>query len=156
MRTFIWCAALLVAAPALAQVDPRPAADQAALIKSTDPQLAANKKLVYDFWREVLEARHMDLAEKYMRADYIQHNPNAATGIEGFKAYFARLGGPQPIRPTIQLPVISIVAEGNIVMLNFVVENKDSKGQPYKTTWFDAFRIQDGKIAEHWDSALKQ
>jgi predicted SnoaL-like aldol condensation-catalyzing enzyme len=52
--------------------------------------------------------------------------------------------------------VISIVAEGDLVMLNFVQENKDSKGQPYKTTWFDVFRIQDGKIAEHWDSALKQ
>jgi predicted SnoaL-like aldol condensation-catalyzing enzyme len=155
VRTLLCCAAILVTLPAFAQVDPKPAADQAALLKSADPKLAANKKLVYDFWREVLEARHLDLAEKYMRTDYIQHNPNAATGIEGFKAFFSRLGGPQPIRPTIQRPVISIIAEGDIVVLFFVAENKDSKGQPYKTTWFDAFRIQDGKIAEHWDSALK-
>lgn len=25
----------------------------------------------------------------------------------------------------------------------------------YTTTWFDMFRIEEGKIAEHWDSALK-
>ena len=156
MKSLICCAAaLLIAAPAFTQVDPTPAADQAALLTSANPKLAANKKLVYDFWREVLEARHLDLADKYMRADYIQHNPNAATGIEGFEAFFSRLGGPQPIKPAIQRPIISIVAEGDIVMLNFVTVNKDSKGQPYKTTWFDAFRIQGGKIAEHWDSALK-
>ena len=74
----------------------------------------------------------------------------------GFKAYFLRLGGPLPIEPKIKRDVISIVAQGDLVVLSFVQDNKDSKGQPYKTTWFDMFRIQDGKIAEHWDSALKQ
>ncbi len=140
-----------------AHVDPSPASDQAKLLESKDPKLAANKKLVYDFWREVLEARHLDLCEKYMRTDYIQHNPNADTGIAGFKAYFQKPGGPQPIQPKIQRALISIVAEGDFVMLNFVYEQpepKDSK-KNYKTTWFDVFRIQDGKIAEHWDSALK-
>jgi predicted SnoaL-like aldol condensation-catalyzing enzyme len=139
-----------------AQLAPKPLATQQELLKSSDPKLAANKKLVYDFWREVLEARHLDLADKYMRQDYMQHNPNAETGVAGFKAYFSRLGGPLPIDPKIKRDVISIVAQGDLVVLSFVQENKDSKGQPYKTTWFDMFRIQDGKIAEHWDSALKQ
>jgi predicted SnoaL-like aldol condensation-catalyzing enzyme len=147
---------LSLAAYAHAQLPPKPLASQDDLLKSSDPTLAANKKLVFDFWREVLEARHLDLAEKYMRTDYIQHNPNAETGVAGFKAYFSRLGGPLPIEPKIKREVISIVAQGDLVVLSFVQENKDSKGQPYKTTWFDMFRIQDSKIAEHWDSALKQ
>ena len=138
-----------------AHVDPKPLASQEDMLKDRDPKLAANKKLVYDFWREVLEARHLDLAEKYMRPDYIQHNPNAETGIVGFKAFFSQRGGPLPIEPKIKRDVISIVAQGDLVVLSFVQENKDSKGQPYKTTWFDMFRIQDGKIAEHWDSALR-
>jgi predicted SnoaL-like aldol condensation-catalyzing enzyme len=146
---------LLFSVQLYAQLDPKPLTSQEEMLKSKDPKLAANKKLVYDFWREVLEARHLDLAEKYMRPDYMQHNPNAETGIAGFKAYFSKLGGPLPIEPRIKRQVISIVAEGDLVVLNFVQENKDSKGQPYKTTWFDMFRIQDGKIAEHWDSALK-
>ena len=146
----------LFAIQAYGQLAPKPLASQEDLLKSSDPKLAANKKVVFDFWREVLEARHLDLADKYMRQDYMQHNPNAETGIAGFKAYFSRLGGPLPIEPKIKREVISIVAQGDLVVLSFVQENKDSKGQPYKTTWFDMFRIQDGKIAEHWDSALKQ
>ena len=147
--------ALLLTMQAYAQLAPKPLASQEELLKSSDPRLAANKKLVYDFWREVLEARHLDLAEKYMRTDYMQHNPNAETGIAGFKAYFSKLGGPLPIEPKIKREVISIVAQGDLVVLSFVQDNKDSKGGPYKTTWFDMFRIQDGKIAEHWDSATK-
>jgi hypothetical protein len=80
-----------------------------------------------------------------MRTDYMQHNPNAETGVAGFKAYFSRLGGPLPIEPKIKRQVISIVAAGELVVLSFVQDNKDSKGQPYKTTWFDMFRIQDEK-----------
>jgi len=155
VRRLVLIVTFLFSASLYGQVDPKPLADQAELVKDRDPKLAANKKLVYDFWREVLEARHLDLADKYMRTDYIQHNPNAETGVAGFKAYFSRLGGPLPIEPKIKRQVISIVAAGDLVVLSFVQENKDSKGQPYKTTWFDMFRIQDGKIAEHWDSATK-
>ena len=146
---------LLFSVQLYGQLEPKPLAAQEELLKDRDPKLAANKKIVYDFWREVLEARHLDLAEKYMRTDYMQHNPNAETGVAGFKAYFSRLGGPLPIEPKIKRQVISIVAAGDLVVLSFVQDNKDSKGQPYKTTWFDMFRIQDGKIAEHWDSATK-
>jgi predicted SnoaL-like aldol condensation-catalyzing enzyme len=155
-KTACLLAFVLFSVVVYAHIDPKPLSSQEEQLKSNDKKLAANKKLVYDFWREVLEARHLDIAEKYMRPDYIQHNPNADTGIDGFKAYFSRLGGPLPIEPKIKRDVISIVAEGNLVVLNFVQGNKDSKGQPYKTTWFDMFRIQDGKIAEHWDSALRQ
>ena len=90
-------ALVLFAAPVFAAVPVEPAPDQAALLKSKDSKLAANKKLCYDFFRVVLRARHLDEAEKYMKDDYIQHNPNADTGIVGFKAYFSKLGGPQAI-----------------------------------------------------------
>jgi predicted SnoaL-like aldol condensation-catalyzing enzyme len=147
----------LFAAPVFAALPVVPAPDQAALLKSKDPKLAANKRLAYDFFRIVLRARHLDQADKYMRADYIQHNPNADTGIAGFKAYFSKLpGGPQPVKDT--LPgLVAIQAEGNFVTLSFVRELPDpvNKGQKYTTTWFDMFRFEDGKIAEHWDVATK-
>src|SRR5271170_5423784 len=78
----------LLAPPLFAALPGAPAPDQAALIKSKDPKLAANKKIAKDFFRVVLRGRHLDEAEKYMKDDYIQHNPNADTGIVGFKAYF--------------------------------------------------------------------
>ena len=146
----------LFGAPAFAALPVTPAPDQAVLLKSRDPKLAQNKKLAYDFFRVVLRARHLDEAGKYMRDDYIQHNPNADTGIAGFKAYFSRLGGPQPIQDTVP-GLIAIQAEGNYVTLSFVREYDDpvNKGQKYTTTWFDMFRFADGKIAEHWDCATK-
>jgi predicted SnoaL-like aldol condensation-catalyzing enzyme len=147
----------LFATPVFAALPVVPAPDQAALLKSKDPKLAANKKLAYDFFRVVLRAHHLDDADKYMKEDYIQHNPNADTGIAGFKAYFSRIpGGPQPVQDTIP-GLVAIQAEGNFVTLSFVREEKDpaNPGQKYTTTWFDMFRIDNGKIAEHWDVALK-
>jgi hypothetical protein len=45
-------------------------------------QEQANLKFVLDWWRDVLEARHLDLASKYMAENYIQHNINSrSTGI---------------------------------------------------------------------------
>jgi predicted SnoaL-like aldol condensation-catalyzing enzyme len=146
----------LLAAPVFAALPVVPAPDQAALLKSKEPKLAANKKLAYDFFRVILRARHLDDAGKNMKDDYIQHNPNADTGIVGFKAYFSKLGGPQPVQDTVP-GLVAIQAEGDYVTLSFVREEKDptNPGQKYTTTWFDMFRIENGKIAEHWDVATK-
>jgi len=158
MRKIIIAMVAVLILPILAytQIPPTPHPNQQELLESDDPGLAANKKLVYDMWRIVLEARHVDQAEEYMREDYIQHNPSVPTGRAAFVEFFSQME-PQPIQPTIQRPLISMVAEGDMVVLSFVheVEDPDNPGETYKTTWFDMFRIENGKIAEHWDSALR-
>jgi predicted SnoaL-like aldol condensation-catalyzing enzyme len=141
--------------PAFGALPVLPAEDQQALLQSDDPALAANKKIAYDFFRIVLRGRRLDRAAEFMHESYMQHNPNADTGLEGFLAYFERLPGPNPIPD--ELPgLVAIQAEGNHVTLSFVREYDDPNkpGQKYTTTWFDMFRIENGKIAEHWDSAL--
>ncbi len=132
------------------------APDQAALLHSPDPKLAAHKKLCYDFYRIVLRGRRLTEAEKYMREDYIQHNPNAETGIKGFKEFFSKLGGELPIPETLA-DLVWIQAEGDIVTLALRREHDDPAhpGHKYSTTWFDMFRVEGGKIAEHWDPATK-
>ena len=153
-------APLLVALslPAMAQIAVTPAADQAALLTSPDPKLALNKRLVYDFWREVFEAGHLELAEKYMAESYIQHNPNVPTGRAAFVEFFSRFKKPQAIQPKVGAPLVAIVAEGDLVVLSFVRAAADPKSPDQRptTTWFDMFRIENGKIAEHWDPAPKQ
>ena len=127
------------------------------LLKSEDARLAVNKKVAYDFFRIVLQGRRLDLCEQFMHPDYMQHNPNADTGIVGFKAYFSALpGGPQPIPDTLT-GLVAVQAEGDYVTMSFVREYDDpaAAGKRYTTTWFDMFRIVDGKVAEHWDSAMK-
>ena len=153
--SFALLAALAVAPLAAnAQLPVQAAADQSALLASADPHLAANKKLVYDFWREVFEAGHMDLAEKYMAEGYIQHNPNVPTGRAAFVAFFTQFVKPKAIQPTIQAPVVTMVAEGDKVIITFV--RPTGEGKKATTTWFDMFRIENGRIAEHWDCAPKE
>mgnify|MGYP000949971638 FL=1 len=161
MRHTFAIAALLagccLSLPAAAQVPVTAAPDHAALLASPDAKLAANKRLVYDFWREVFEAGHLELADKYMAETYIQHNPLVATGRAAFVEFFGRFKKPGPIAPKVAAPLVTITAEGDIVVLSFVREVKDAKDptKTYTTTWFDMFRIENGKIAEHWDPATR-
>ena len=139
---------------ASAGVPVEPTLDQNALLISYDTKIAAEKRVVYDFWRIVLFGHRLDQAQTFLRDDYIQHNPNVPTGLQGFLDFFSHLGGPRPI-PN-QIPdLVSIRAEGDLVILAFVNHLVDSNHQPYTTTWFDMFRIQEGKIAEHWDVDTK-
>ena len=118
--------------PAFAQLPVQANPDHKALLASKDPKLAANKKLVYDFWREVFEAGHMELAPKYMAENYIQHNPNVATGRAAFVEFFSKIKKPQPIAEKVAAPIVSLTAEGDLVTITFVSENKDPK-DPTKT-----------------------
>jgi predicted SnoaL-like aldol condensation-catalyzing enzyme len=146
------CAPVFAALPVVA------GKDQAAMLKSSDPKLAANKKIAYDFFRIVLRGFRLDQAGKYMTNDYMQHNPNAETGMAGFEAYFKAVM-PKELPPIPEtLPgLVAIQAEGDYVTLSFVREYDDpaAPGKKYTTTWFDMFRIVNGKIVEHWDSATK-
>jgi predicted SnoaL-like aldol condensation-catalyzing enzyme len=140
------------------QISSAQSLNQKNMLTSENPKFAKNKKIVYDFWREVLEAGHMELAEKYMTETYIQHNPNVPTGRQGFMDFFSKFRKPQPITDTIKGRLISIVAEGDLVVLAFTRELPDPKdsSKKYTTTSFDMLRIEGGKVAEHWDAALKQ
>lgn len=144
--------------PALAQVPVTPATDHAALLASADPKLAQNKRLVYDFWREVFEAGQMEHAEKYLAENYIQHDPNVPTGRAAFVEFFKKFKKPKPVESKVSAPLVAITADGNLVILSFVKELPDPKdsSKKYTTTWFDMFRIEGTKIIEHWDPALKQ
>jgi len=149
---------LLASGAALGQIPVAANLDHQQLLASADPNLAANKQLVYDFWREVFEAGHMELAEKYLADSYVQHNPNVPTGRAAFVEFFQRVTKPKPIEPKVKAPLVAIVAEGDLVVLSFVSQVPDPKdaGTKYMTTWFDMFRIERGKIAEHWDPATKR
>jgi len=135
-----------------------PNADHDKMLASTDPRVGANKRLVYDFWREVFEAGHMELAPKYMAESYIQHNPMVPTGRDAFVEFFSKIAKPRPIADRVAAPLVAIVAEGDLVVLVFAREAPDPKdaSKKYSTTWFDMFRVENGKIAEHWDPATKR
>src|SRR5882724_5925974 len=119
------------------------------MLASPDPKLAANKRLVYDFWREVFEGGHMELAEKYMAESYIQHNPNVATGRAAFVEVFSTRVKPRDIADRVRSPLVAILADGDLVVLAFAREGTDPKDPAKK------FSTEGGKIAEHWDPSQK-
>jgi predicted SnoaL-like aldol condensation-catalyzing enzyme len=159
LALLVAASAALLAADGFAQVAVASQTDHEQMLASPDPRLAANKQFVYDFWREVFEAGHMELADKYMAEGYIQHNPNVPTGRAAFVAFFSKNIPPKPIEPRVKSPLVAILAEGNLVVLVFVRELAADPKDPaerYTTTWFDMFRLEGGKIAEHWDPAIKR
>jgi predicted SnoaL-like aldol condensation-catalyzing enzyme len=156
MRSLISTLVLLTIAAAANAAEPVVALSpeaQRALLASNDPQLAANKKLVWDMWRSFLQARDIDAADMYLAPEYHQHNPNAETGLDGVKAYFRAQNAPKMEVKNYIDRLVSMVAERDLVVLALVREGTNSAGEKYTTTWFDMFRVRDGKIVEHWDTA---
>jgi predicted SnoaL-like aldol condensation-catalyzing enzyme len=148
---------LLFAAPLCAQEPVVAAPDPEALFRSDDPELNRNKQAAFHIVRDLLEAGHWELADKYLTKRYIQHNPNAASGRESVVRFFTEVLGvtPKPIPEDLNSKVVAVVAEGDLVVVAFVREVKDEEdpSKSYTTTWFDMWRFVDGKADEHWDGA---
>nr|WP_250813679.1 nuclear transport factor 2 family protein [Neorhizobium tomejilense] len=145
--------------PSLAQEPVLAAPDKDALFTSMDPKLHANKQVVYGIVRDLLEANQWDKADQYLTERYIQHNPNAASGRDGVVRYFIDVlkRKPSPIPTKIKTPVAFVTAEGDLVTVGTVREMKDSRdpSKSYTSTWYDTWRIVNGKADEHWDSAVR-
>jgi len=152
--------ALAVAAsPSLAQDPVVAAGDVEALFRSSDPKLHVNKQAAYHIVKDLLEAGHWELADQYLTERYIQHNPNAASGRAGVVKFFTEVlkVKPKPIPEKTATKVVSVIAEGDLVVVATVREVKDPKdpAKSYTTTWFDMWRFRDGKADEHWDPATR-
>jgi predicted SnoaL-like aldol condensation-catalyzing enzyme len=118
-------------------------------------QEQASLKLVSDWWREVIQAGHTELAAKYMAADYIQHNPNISTGRDAFVAVFSRRG-PRDIQAALNPAPVIQFAKGPYVVFVWEREGKDPKdGSTYKYNFFDIVRVENNRVAEHWDSVYR-
>jgi predicted SnoaL-like aldol condensation-catalyzing enzyme len=122
--------------------------------KNMTAQEQANLKVVSDWWREVLQAGHVELAEKYQAEDYIQHNPGISTGRAAFVQIFGRRA-PRDIKPMLDPAPIIQFAKGPYVVFVWERTAKDQMGMDYKYNFFDVVRVENGKVAEHWDSVFK-
>jgi predicted SnoaL-like aldol condensation-catalyzing enzyme len=135
------------------------ASDPEALFHSRNPKLDANMQVAYHIEKDLLEANHWELAGRYLTNHYAQHNPNAASGLAAVVHYFVDVihVKPQPIPAKLGIPIVSVVAAGDLVIVATPRVYKDAKhpGQSYTTTWFDMWRMKDGKADEHWDCATR-
>ena len=154
-------AALVMGAPASAQMralsDPVVAhPDPESLLSSTDPVLQKNKQASLHIMRELLQCNQWSRAGEWLTDKYIQHNPLVASGLDPVLKFFGgRAPSPIPDRTHWKTKIVSVTAEGDLVTVANVVEAPDPRaaGKTYTTTWFDMWRIKDGKADEHWDNA---
>ena len=124
MRNILLAASLCCAfaiLPAHAQVPVQANLDHEKMLASADPRLAANKRLVYDFWREVFEGGHMEFADKYMAESYIQHNPTVPTGRAAFVDFFSKFSKPKPIEPKVKAPLVSFAFPEKMLFLLLII-----------------------------------
>ncbi|MXO59966.1 hypothetical protein GRI89_10485 [Altererythrobacter salegens] len=121
------------------------------MLKSADAGLAANKQLVFDMWRSIVNAGRVELADEMLQEGYIQHSPVLPTGRAAFKRIFSAV--PRSTIPDlVSPPLVAMVAEGDRVVMALRDTLTDPTGEQYTSTHFNMFRIEDGRLAEHWHS----
>ena len=149
-------AAVLCASMTIRAQEPvKPAADVEALFNDANPKRQAMKQVAYHIERDLLQCNHWDEADKWLTERYVQHNPLVASGRAGVVKFFS--SRPRPATcATLDAPIVAVLADGDLVTVVSVSNRKDSKGEAYTTTWFDMWRIVDGKAGEHWDPMMKQ
>ncbi|MDB4950954.1 MAG: hypothetical protein JWM27_3603, partial [Gemmatimonadetes bacterium] len=145
-------AALAVAAGSV------PVAAQSTMSPVSAPTLAAsastadaNKAVVRQLYERVFNRHDVDAADALMRVDYIQHNPNLATGRDAFKQAFRQMFA---MVPDVHVEILHIVAEGDLVVVHVMNTATRPGGGRIEQPGFDLFRVQNGLIAEHWDAEV--
>ena len=127
--------------------------DPLSLLASENPLLAENKRLVFDLWRGIVNAGHVELADALLTEDYIQHSPVLPTGRTAFKQIFSAVPRLEQIPATVSPPLVALVAEGPYVVMALAeTVSPPDGGGTYTTTHFNLFRVENGRLAEHWHS----
>lgn len=123
-------AALICATPALA---------------GNTAQEEANKKVVVELYEKGINQKDFEAAAKHFGPRYIQHNPRAADGPAGFKAFIGFL---KEKFPNYHSEIKRVLADGDYVILH--VHNVPEPGARGAAI-IDIFRLENGKVVEHWD-----
>ncbi len=109
------------------------------------PQEEINKKNVVEFYEKAINQKDFDAASKFIGSRYTQHNPGAADGPEGFKAF---LQFAKEKLPTYHADVKRVFADGDYVILH-VHTTREPGNRGFAV--MDIFKLENGKIVEHWD-----
>lgn len=105
---------------------------------------AESKALVLEALEATLLSGNVDAVPQYFAADYIQHNPNFANGIEAQMGVIGFLAG----NDGFSAEYVRVIADDDMVAVHARYEGFG----PEATIGFDVFRVEDGMIVEHWDN----
>ncbi|MFB6415911.1 MULTISPECIES: nuclear transport factor 2 family protein [Bradyrhizobium] len=118
-------------------------ANGAAMAGSTQDE--ANRKTVLDFYDKGLNQKDADAALAHVGDRYVQHNPNAADGADGFRKFIGFL---REKFPNSRSEIKRSFVDGDYVILHVhAVREPGTRGNAI----VDIFKLENGKIVEHWD-----
>ena len=109
-------------------------------------ELETNKQTVVAFYTLAFnDKRPEEAVQRYVGDRYTQHNPLAGDGpgpfVEFVKAYTGQF-------PELNVEIKRVIAEGDLVLTHGLIKTSpEDRG----TAAADIFRVEDGKIVEHWD-----
>lgn len=118
-----------------------------ASILPTSADIATNKQLVMDMVSNVFVARDVDAVDTYFTENYIQRNPMLPSGSATVKKFLSKPQGPANTN-TQPNKTHRMISEGDLVATHSTYYNFGKT----PLVAFDIFRIEDGRIAEHWDN----
>lgn len=110
------------------------------------PQEQANKDVVLAFYEAAINRKDVEAAVAFIGPKYIQHNPRSPDGVEGLKGFIN--GYLKRANPALKATVRRVVVQDDLVVLH--VQSVAQPGGP-ETAIVDIFRVEGGKIVEHWD-----
>ena len=106
---------------------------------------ATNKRLVAEFYDKAINQKDFEAAAKYLGPRYVQHNQAAKDGPEGLKGFLEFL---RAKFPKAHSDIKKSFADGDYVILHVhSVREPGTRG----TAIVDIFKLENGKIVEHWD-----
>jgi predicted SnoaL-like aldol condensation-catalyzing enzyme len=105
-----------------------------------------NKQTVIAYYNMAFnERKPAEAAQKYGGPHYIQHNPQAPDGFEAFVGF---VEGFAEQFPQMSLEIKRALAEGDMVVTHSLLKTSP---EDLGTAVADFFRLEDGKVVEHWD-----
>ncbi|MEO0602621.1 MAG: nuclear transport factor 2 family protein [Myxococcota bacterium] len=112
------------------------------------PEIPAQtpKELVVESFASLFTDFDVDAAAEFLAEDYIQHNPFVPTGAAPVLEVLPALQ-----ESGLTATTHRVIAEGDLVVLHTTYDNAKFFGAP-TLVGFDMFRVEDGKLAEHWDN----
>jgi len=158
MRTIVVVVAALATSGALYAQEPVVGVkNPETLFKDSDPTLNKNKQATLHIMRELLQCGQWDRAGEWLTKAYHQHNPNAASGLDGVIYFFTKVLNVKRTDqcPTLTADVVAVMADDDYVTVLTPRKFPDPRtpGKEYYTSWFDTWRFVNGKADEHWDPA---
>lgn len=114
-------------------------------VQGAETQQERNKRIVTEFYEKAINQKDFEAAEKYMGPRYTQHNPLAADGPAGLRAYLQYL---RTTYPDSHSEIKRVFADGDYVILHVhAVRVPGTRGSAI----IDIFKLERGKVVEHWD-----